>query len=77
VSWSEVRSGLTLHVIKAHPELCVLPAKSITTRHILVVLRAIRANNITRQVGKVRAWMRAAFAIAATVDIDVKVSEAL
>lgn len=74
-SWRDVRNGLTLHVIKAHPELCVLPAKSITTRDILVVLRAIHAKGITRQVGKVRAWLRAAFDIAATADIDVKVSE--
>lgn len=75
LSWAEVRNGLTLHVIKAHPELCALPAKSITTPHILVILRAIHAKGITRQVGKVRAWLRAAFAIAATADIDVKVSE--
>jgi hypothetical protein len=45
-SWRDVRNGLTLHVIKAHPELCVLPAKSITTRDILVVLRAIHAKGI-------------------------------
>lgn len=75
VSWAEVRNGLTLHVIKAHPELCALPARSITTSQIVGILRAIRAKGLTRQVGKVRAWLRAAYAVAATADIDVKVSE--
>lgn len=74
-SWKDVRNGLTLHLIKAHPELSALPAKSITTKQITNFLRAIRAKGIGRQVGKIRAWLNAAFAIAANVDIDAEVSE--
>ena len=65
-----VEGALTLHVIKAHPDLINRKASDITPDNVRTILSAIVEQGKTRQVNMVRSYLHAAFAYAGKHDYD-------
>ena len=58
------------HVTKAKPEIAQRPANAITARDVVALLRPLVEAGKGRQAGKLRAYLRAAFALAARAEVD-------
>jgi integrase len=58
------------HVTKAKPEIAQRPANAITARDVAALLRPLVEEGKGRQAGKLRAYLRAAFALAARAEVD-------
>ena len=59
-----------LHVTKAHPIIAALPANAVTARDVVAVLRALTEAGKGRTAAKLRAYLRAAYALAARAALD-------
>ena len=59
-----------LHVIEAHPITAALPANVITARDIVTLLRTLTEAGKGRTAGKLRSYLRAAYALAARAALD-------
>lgn len=60
----EVETALALHVQRAHPHLWALPAAEITADDCLAIVARVVEAGTLRQAGKLRSYLRAAFAAA-------------
>ncbi len=58
------------HVEQAHPEIATLPAKDVKPAQVNVLLRALVDAGKGRTAAKLRAYMRAAYALAARAELD-------
>ena len=58
------------HVTKAHPEIAQKPANAVTARDVAALLRPLTEGGKGRTAGKLRAYLRAAFALAARAEVD-------
>jgi len=58
------------HVTNAHPEIAHKPANVITARDVAALLRPLTECGKGRTAGKLRAYLRAAFALAARAEVD-------
>jgi integrase len=58
------------HVTIAKPEIANKPAEAVTWRDIVALLRPLTEAGKGRQAGKLRAYLRAAFALAARAEVD-------
>ena len=59
-----------LHVIEAHPITAALPANVVTARDIVTLLRTLTEVGKGRTAGKLRSYLRAAYALAARAALD-------
>ncbi|MHB8255041.1 MAG: tyrosine-type recombinase/integrase [Acidiferrobacter sp.] len=77
--WSapQVQRALRLHVAQAFPALAATPAHEITRNQVTEILRALTGANKGRTAGKVRAYLRAAYALGLRAGTDATVSQAL
>lgn len=74
-SWKEARNCLTKHVINGAPKLASLPANEVQPRQIADLLRAMGAGGITREIGKVRSYLAAAYSVAKKAPLSTDVPE--
>lgn len=58
------------HVYAAHPKLAAMPASAIASRDVVAILRPLTEAGKGRQAAKVRAYLRAAYALAARAELD-------
>ncbi len=77
--WSapQVQRALRLHVVQAFPALAATPAAEITRNQVTEILRALTEANKGRTAGKVRAYLRAAYALGLRAESDPTVPQAL
>ncbi|MEJ7668866.1 MAG: integrase family protein [Casimicrobiaceae bacterium] len=59
-----------LHVAEAHPVTVALPANVVTARDVVAILRALTEIGKGRTAGKLRSYLRAAYALAARAALD-------
>lgn len=64
------KNAFALHVTRAHPITAALPAKAVTARDIVVILRALTEAGKGRTAAKLRSYLRAAYALAARAALD-------
>ena len=64
------------HVTKAHSEIAQKPANTVTARDVATLLRPLAEGGKGRTAGKLRAYLRAAFALAARAEVDADVPAA-
>lgn len=76
-STDHVRRALKLHVEKAHPKLWALPAADVSTDDLFDVLAPLAQAGKDREAGKVRAYLRAAFAAGCKARHDARALPAL
>jgi integrase len=75
-SWRDARNMFANHVTAAHPALAAMPAKAVTSKDIVAMLRPLTEAGKGRTAAKMRAYMRAAFALAARAELDSAVPAA-
>ena len=77
--WSapQVQRALRLYVVQAFPALAATPAHEITRKEMMEILEPLIKNGHGRTAGKVRAYLRAAYALALRAESDPTVSRAL
>ena len=77
--WSgpQVRRALNLHVVQGFPALAQTPAREITGQQITEILRALTEENKGRTAAKVRAYLRAAYALGLRAGTDPTVPRTL
>lgn len=71
VSYQSVRSSLTLHVIKAHPEIAALPANEVKRTDIAKILEKMIEKGVRAGVSRTRSYLVSAYNLAISVDGDV------
>lgn len=71
VSYQSVRSSLTLHVIKAHPEIASLPANQVKRSDIAKILEKMIEKGVKAGVSRTRSYLVSAYNLAISVDGDV------
>ena len=72
----DARNMFANHVTAAHPTLAAMPARAITSKDIVALLRPLTEAGKGRTAAKMRAYMRAAFALAARAELDSAVPSA-
>ncbi len=65
-----VENCVANHVTKAHPEIAQKPAKKVTSRDVAAILRPLIEAGKGRTAGRLRAYLRAAYALAARAEVD-------
>ncbi len=65
-----VENCVTNHVTKAHAEIARKPAKTVTSRDVAAILRPLIEAGKGRTAGRLRAYLRAAYALAARAEVD-------
>lgn len=69
-SWRDVRSVFRVHVLEAAPDLAGKPAKDVTGHDVAALVRRVREKGAERTAGILRAYLRAAFGLAAQAPFD-------
>lgn len=65
-----VENCIDNHVTDAHPEIAQKPASAVTPRDVAAILRALTEAGKGRTAGRLRAYLRAAYALAARAEVD-------